>query len=269
VKCIRPVVSIGAPGHATANGLPMADFTAPMRAGVGSSVVPRGRNTMVFARICAASMALLFLAAPAAADGAPAPVLATTDTPTDPAGFEWLSENGRTALADAIAKHRSGEIFAYVFAGGPGGDYWAYRSAASGKALFSLDDLARKALQSCEFFSRAPCFVLSVNGNDARDATGGLPLQPSMLAGQPETFDAARVPFVALSDHALLAAYPSEPKAKVLVVTVNAGWLWRTGANIFEAAATAFADCQKTYPGQACILYAVNSRVVFAPGGPY
>jgi hypothetical protein len=216
-----------------------------------------------------AALALALLGGAALAAGGAAPIVVAGDTPTDPAKFEWLSENGRTALADAIAKHKAGEVVAYVFAGSPGGDFWAYRSAATDRQLFSLEDLARKALQSCEFFSRAPCFVVSVNGNDARDQSGGLPVQPSMLAGQPETYDAAQVPFVPLSDHTLLAGYTAEPRAKVLVVTPTAGWLWRTGANIFEATATAFADCQKTYPNQPCILYAVNSRVVFLPGGPY
>jgi hypothetical protein len=222
-------------------------------------------------RIIPAILALALPAGPASAVDAslPAPILVMTDTPTDPARFEWLSEGARTALADAIAKHKAGEIFAFVFAGASGGDYWAYRFAANDKALFGVDDLARQALQACEFVRRAPCLIVSINGNDARDAAGGLPAQPSLLAGQPAEFDAARVPFVAMNDRTLLAAYSAEPKAKVLVLTVNAGWLWRTGANLFEAAATAFADCQTTYPGQGCILYAVNQRVVFVPGGPY
>ena len=224
-----------------------------------------------FTRVFPAMLALALPAGPASADDAspPAPIVIMSDAPTDPARFEWLSEGGRTALPDAIAKHKSGEIFAFVFAGAAGGDYWAYRFAANDKVLFSVDDLARQALQACEFVRRAPCLVISINGTDARDAAGGLPVQPLMLAGQPAKFDAERGPFVGMSDRSLLAAYPAEPKAKVLVLTVNAGWLWRTGANIFEAAATAFADCQTTYPGQGCILYAVNDRVVFVPGGPY
>jgi hypothetical protein len=224
-----------------------------------------------FTRILPAILALALPAAAASAEDAspPAPVVIMTDAPTDPARFEWLSEGARTALADMVAKHKSGELFASVFAGAPGGDYWAYRFAADDKALFGVDDLARQALQACEFVRRAPCLIVSINGNDARDAAGGLPAQPSLLAGQPVEFDAERVPFVAMNDRLLLAAYPAEPKAKVLVLTINAGWLWRTGANIFEAAATALADCQTTYPGQGCILYAVNDRVVFVPGGPY
>lgn len=224
-----------------------------------------------FTRVFPAILALALPAAPALADDAspPAPIVIMTDTPADPARFEWLSEGARAALADVVAKHKAGELFASVFVGAPGGDYWAYRFAASDRALFGVDDLARQALQACEFVRRAPCLIVSINGMEARDAAGGLPAQPSLLAGQPVVFDAARVPFVAMNDRTLLAAYPAEPKAKVLVLTVNAGWLWRTGANIFEAVATGLADCQTTYPGQGCILYAVNDRVVFVPGGPY
>ena len=215
-----------------------------------------------------AIVAAALTAAPASADER-APILMMTDTPTDPAKFAWLNDGARAALGDAIAQYKAGSLFAFVFAGGPGGDFWAYRSAASDTVPFSIDDLARQALQSCEFVRRAPCLIVSVNGNDARDSGGGLPVQPSLLADQPEEFDPGRVPFVGMTDQGLLAAYPAEPKAKVFVITVNAGWLWRTGNNIFEAAAKGLTDCQTTYPGQLCILYAVNSRVVFEAGGPF
>ena len=185
------------------------------------------RASSRFTRIFPAILALALPAGLASADDAapPAPIVIMTETPTDPARFEWLSEGARTALADVVAKHKSGELFASVFVGASGGDYWAYRFADNDKALFGIEDLARQALQACEFVRRAPCVIVSINGMDARDAAGGLPSQPSLLAGQPAEFDAARVPFVAMNDRSLLAAYPAEPKAKVLVLTITAGWL--------------------------------------------
>ncbi|MEX0852912.1 MAG: hypothetical protein WD036_06475 [Bauldia sp.] len=197
------------------------------------------------------------------------PIVAMGEVDTDPAQYGWLSENTRKALGEAIAQYKSGAAVALVFAGAPGGDFWAYRSAAKGTDLFNIGDLARQALESCEYFARSPCFIVSINGKDARAADGGLPEQPSQLADQPETFDAGRVPFVPLADQRLLQAYRAETRPRVLVVTPTGGWLWRSGDNLFAATAQGFTDCQTTYPNQICLLYAVNNRVVFTAGGPY
>jgi hypothetical protein len=109
---------------------------------------------------------------------------------------------------------------------------------------------------------------VSINGFDARDASGGLPVQPTMLANQPATFDANRVPFLSARDRQAVRSYSAEARAKVLVVTVQGGWLWRAGDDLFAATATANTDCTATYPNQICLLYAVNDRVVFKPGAP-
>jgi hypothetical protein len=205
----------------------------------------------------------------AAAQDGRAPVIVIGEQDVDPAQIAWLSENGRKALAAAIEQLQSGTIAAFVFAGSPAGDFWAYRSAAKASDPYSLSNLAHLALQSCEFFAKSPCYIASVSGKDGRDANGSLPQQPAQLIRPPAAFDASRIPFVSPADQRTLQAYGAETKARVLVLTVTAGWLWRAADNVFLAAATAFADCQKMYPNQTCVLYAVNDRVVFDPRGPY
>jgi len=221
-------------------------------------------------RSCLIAMALAVPVAPALAQRPPeAPFIVMNDVDIDPAAYQWLSQEARDALAGANGKLKSGELKAFVFAGHPGGNYWAMRGAATGSDLFNIADLARQALQACEFYAHSSCFVVSINGKEARDSEGGLLAQPAQLTDQARRFDASRVPFLSMAEQRKVASYAAETKPKVLVITATAGWLWRTGDNVFAAAAKAYADCQSTYPDLTCILYAVNDRVVFSPDGPY
>ena len=198
----------------------------------------------------------------------PEPIIAIGTTDIDPTKYDWLTDQGRKALADSVGQVKSGSLHASVFAAGPGGEYWSYRSAPKATDLFDLGDLARQALQSCQFYARFPCFIVAINGKEARDANGGIPIQPSQLIEQPAAFDAATIPFLTVTDQRLLEGYGAEPKAKVMVITPSGGWLWRTGDTVFAAMATADTDCKKNYPNDTCIVYAVNNRVVYVPGAP-
>lgn len=205
----------------------------------------------------------------AAADPIPSPVIAVGTADVDPTKYDWLSDEARKTLTDAIQQLKSGSIVAMVFAGAPGGNFWSYRTATKPTDSFNIADLARQALQACAYFSNTSCYIVSINGKEARDASGGLPDQPWLFSDAPALFDASLVPFVTMDDHNLLRAYSSETKPKVLVITPAGGWLWRTGDTLFSATATGLTDCQKANPNSTCLLYAVNDRVVFHLGGPY
>ncbi|HZP21725.1 MAG TPA: hypothetical protein VFB16_16155 [Bauldia sp.] len=221
-----------------------------------------------------AALALATAAGGASADerwhhGPAAPVIVAGTAEINPAAYDWVSDAGRQALTDLAARFKAGSVAAYAFAAAPGGNFWSLRSAAKASEIYNLPDLARAALQSCEYFAHVPCFIVSISGKDARDANGGLPVQPVQLTDPPAEFDATAVPFVGSLDQNMLAGFGPERRPKALAITVNGGWAWRTGDNVPAAVAQTIADCQKAYPNQVCLLYAVNNRVVFTASGPY
>ena len=208
-------------------------------------------------------------AASGAEGPAPQPAVHVTNVATDPTHFGWISDDGRKALSTAIASHAGGMLYAFVFTAAPGGNFWNYESATQQTDFVSISDLARRSLETCEYFSNSPCYVVSVNGLDARDAAGGLEQQPYMLASQPTEFDPTRVPFVNATSWPQLRGYLTLTKAKALVVTYNGDWWWDTGSTVAGAVAAATADCQKASANNVCALYAVNNRVVFTANGPH
>ncbi len=216
----------------------------------------------------------IFIALPAlAAAGTPAfaqtppprPVLIMSNAMIDPQTLGWLADDGRKALANAIAQQKSGGFQAFVFAGAPGGDAWSYRSTNKATDFLSVEELARAALQVCQFFENGPCYIVSINGHDARDTFGGYPDQPDFLAGQHGTFAATKIPFITDTDQMSAASYASQTSPRAFVITPSGYWLWRTGKTVFDAIAAAYTDCEKGASGQVCVLYAVNDRVVFEP----
>jgi len=196
----------------------------------------------------------------------PQPVLVMNSTMVDPQTLGWLADDGRKALASAIAQQKSGGLYAFVFVGAPGGDAWSYRSTNKAADFLSVEELARAALQVCQFFENGPCYIISINGHDARDTFGGYPDQPDFLADQHGIFAATKIPFVTDTDQMTAASYATQTSPRAFVLTPNGYWLWRTGKTVFDAIAAAYTDCQKGAPGQVCVLYAVNDRVVFEPG---
>src|SRR5438128_2585731 len=79
----------------------------------------------------------------------------------------------------------------------------------------------------------------------------------------PTDFDAAKVPMMNNLDRNMLAGYGPERRPKAMFITVTGGWGWAVGDNLGAAVAATIAQCQKNYPNVACLLYAVNNRVVF------
>jgi hypothetical protein len=194
-----------------------------------------------------------------------APILIRNAAMVDPASLP-LDDQGKKFLTDALANLASGTWLAHVVASSPDGKIWASGIATKGSPV-NIGDVARQALESCEFAnSNGPCVIFSIDGHDARDSDGAWPTQPRMLEVTPGVaFDAWRVPFVSLIDRSQIAkGYPLAAVPRAFVLSQYGGWSWNTGKTVFDAIATTFAACQKNYPGQTCILYAVNDNVVFA-----
>lgn len=206
----------------------------------------------------------LSAAAPGLAQSTNAPVvLVTGSTPLDAASL---------ALDDAAKKNLS----AYLGAAKPPGTLSVFVASADLKVSSyyvqaaglpgSIADTARVALELCEFSAKAPCLILSINGMDAREPGGGWPVQPKMLSYQPGSkLDVWTIPFSTEAFRANAANIPSQPFPIALVVTNAGGWTWAGGKDVFEAIATAGANCAKTYPTFSCILYSVNNTVVWTP----
>ena len=214
-----------------------------------------------------ASIALTFgREGPAGAQDAGArPVIVMSGTPTDPQKLAWIGDDARKALGDEIAAHKAGTLAAFVFVAAAGG-VWDGRTAAKPGDFASIEDLARIALQTCEFWHHVPCTIVSINGNDAVDATGTYPVQPRLLDDHPRSFEVSRIPFISADYQSQAAGYATMAGQRAFVVSPSDTFTWQSGKTAFDAIAAAYAACQKQDPSQLCLLYAVNSRVVFVPG---
>jgi len=191
------------------------------------------------------------------------PVIIISNTATDPQKLTWLSDDARKALSDDIAGHKAGTIADFVFVAA--GSVWQGRTVAKAGDFASVEDLARIALQACEFNRHAPCAIVSINGYDAVDATGTYPVQPRLLDEQPKSFEAARIPFLHADYQALAAKYAMAAGPRAFVLSASDTFAWETGKTVFDAIAAAYAGCQKADPTNQCVLYAINDRVVFVP----
>jgi hypothetical protein len=193
------------------------------------------------------------------------PVLIRNAAMVDPASLP-LDDQGKKYLTDALASLQAGNTIAHVMAATSDGKTWSNTAVSKGM-LVNLEDVARQTLESCEMSAiNGPCVIFSINGHDARDTDGGWPTQPRMLDVTPgAVFDAWKIPFVSLSDRSLISkGYSLAAAPRALVLSQFGGWTWNAGKTVFEAIDTSFATCQKNYPGQTCVLYAVNNNVVFA-----
>jgi hypothetical protein len=177
-----------------------------------------------------------------------------------------LDKDGQASITSAISQLKSGSLLAYVMATTPDGKIWA--TATGTKGYFSsVSDVARMALESCEFIADlGPCIIMSINGHSSQYSDGGWPTQPASLTVDPGAkLDPQTIPFVALQDRSQIATgYPAAANPKALVITESGGWVWNPGKTVFEAISKSYAACQKSYPNDTCILYAVNNNVVFS-----
>src|SRR5208282_1061247 len=135
------------------------------------------------------------------------PDLTKTDTPFDPAKVANLPDAAKTAVAQAIKQMKAGDLAGFVFAASPDMKVWTLKAAPKAAPDFSLADLARTTLESCEASLGEPCAIVTINGFDTRLKSGGWAKQPAMLFRRASDFDSSVVPFIPASARTQIAAY--------------------------------------------------------------
>jgi hypothetical protein len=208
----------------------------------------------------AAVAALGAAAATAQSTNAP-PVIKITQTPADAKTLPWINDEVR-AYADTLAKDfAAGANAGYVLAAAPTGN-WGSRISLPTAPQASVADIARQALETCEYFYTAPCRIIAINGMATRLPDGGWSEQPAMLRGGGGRFDRAEVPFVPEQDRAALRGYGPSPAPKALAMTTEGYWSYSNAASEGEAIAEAIKNCEGEPKARTCFVYAVNDWVV-------
>jgi hypothetical protein len=224
------------------------------------SILPVPRLSLGAAMIVSC---LACLSSPCAAQSTNAkPDLTKGDSPLDPVKLS-LPDAAKKVVTQAQADMKAGKLAGFVFAASPDMKVWAINAAAKDAAKYDPVDLARTALEGCEFGLGAPCAILSIDGLDTRGKNGLWAKQPAMLNVRPSDFDSTALPFVAAAVRSQTADYGKATGARAFAVTTGGGWLWRSGPNVAEAINRTMTDCAAQFHNGPCILYAVNGRVVF------
>jgi hypothetical protein len=196
------------------------------------------------------------------------PIIVITQKPVDPTAYSWLDPNAVKALKSDVDQIKAGSIKDFVMAAAPG-KAWTTRFIDEKGSLVSIEELARQTVEECEYFnSGAPCFIVSINGEDGREANGVLPLQPRLLSGIPKKYDSGRVPFLTIDGKHQLASYARSASPKALIVSIHGWWQWNSGSTTLDAIDKDQTSCQKHLAGDkddVCLLYAVDDMVVFNP----
>ena len=191
------------------------------------------------------------------------PIVIQNTNPVDLATLP-LNDDNKKLLQGTIDQLKAGTYLNSIFVSSANGALTTYYSSVP-TLRTGLAETARVALEICEYFAKAPCIILAVNGHDARDANGDWPVQPKMLDYDPGSkLDVWRTPFNSQINRTFAGTLPDLPSPEVVVVSTAGGWTSSSGKSIFEAIDTALANCQKTYPNNVCILYSVNGRIVMA-----
>jgi hypothetical protein len=202
-------------------------------------------------------------AGPAAAQSTNAkPVLSITDVPLDPAQLPWLSEETRNYVADVARQFQSGQITAFVIAAAPNGNYGVRTAYAGNTVEPSLSDMARGALEHCEYYYLLPCRIVAINNRATQDETGSWAEQPFMLSPEPARFDYSKVPFLSEAGRRALRDYAGAASPKALAISDNGYWAWKTGSTASDAITLALAECKTGNSNYDCMLYSLNNVVV-------
>jgi hypothetical protein len=193
-----------------------------------------------------------------------APDLTMNQSAVDPSTLT-IPDDAKKALSDDLQQLKSGQLSGLALAVSASGKTWSLSTSDKSTPVYSIVDLARVALERCQYWYGAPCAILSINGHDTQLPGGGWAAQPNMLFKAPGVFDANTVPFIHTDDRAQLASYGSLAGNRALVLTADGAWLYRSADTIQKAIDQAENDCSTSNKGSTCILYAVNDRVVFEP----
>jgi hypothetical protein len=136
---------------------------------------------------------------------------------------------------------------------------------AAEESSATADDVARIALQRCEWQSGGSCILYARNDSlSAADAAGDSPIHPPTLA-RAGRVDPALVPFIRDDQRAEVAHYLrlSGPKALALAPDSEALGIGR-GPTEEVARAEALAQCKSR--GAACVIYAEGEQITLAEG---
>jgi hypothetical protein len=235
-----------------------------MNAGRGdrprAALLHRGVIAMRAQVIFAAVLSLLPFTASADATNAPIN-LTLPGEPFDATKVTWLAQDALNLLTTYHNDFVAGKTTGYAFAASPFG-YYGIRQGFPGGAKMQTVELARGALEQCEWWNGMPCYLIGVNGIVPRDANGDYLAQPHMLDPEPKAFDYARVPFVRDSERRQLRDYYYLGGNKALALSDNGIWAYRSSDTIAGAVTDAMAGCKEATGGYDCNLYAVNRMLV-------
>jgi hypothetical protein len=213
-------------------------------------------------RSCLVAALLLLAPAAAFADSTNAPVnLAPSTVPFDPAKVTWLSPENLQKVTTAYQDFLAGKYSIFVLAGSPYGAY-GMRLVQPEGVQHTVPDMARAALEECEWVYGMPCYLLAVNGVVPLDENGAYLEQEQMLDPEPAMFDYARVPFVTSYNRRVLRDYQILRTKRALAVSPSGAFAYQEGQTLSEVVAGAMAACNETAGAELCDLYALNSVVV-------
>lgn len=120
------------------------------------------------------------------------------------------------------------------------------------------DDVARLAVQRCEYESGGACLLYARNLNLTAASASGLPAMQSPLLARAGRLTAQTTPFIRDAQRGEIAAYLAQPGPKALALS--------PGSEIIGTGATpaaALARCQAQGAGD-CVAYADGDRIVLA-----
>lgn len=120
------------------------------------------------------------------------------------------------------------------------------------------DDVARLAVQRCEYESGGACVLYARNLNLTAASASGLPVMQAPLLARAGRLTAATTPFIRDAQRGEIAAYLAQPGPKALALSPS-GEIIGTGAT----PAAALARCQSQGAGD-CVAYAEGDRIVLA-----
>lgn len=123
------------------------------------------------------------------------------------------------------------------------------------------EDVARIALQLCEWQSAGACVLYARNDGLAASGPAGFPpLHPPMLV-RDGRFDPAFVPFIRDDQRKSLDSYLARTGAKALALgPANEAFAIGTGADPASARQAALTACERQ--GNTCVIYAEGDRIV-------
>lgn len=188
--------------------------------------------------------------------------MAVSTTPYDASKTPWVDDASRASIVGLQQQFQAGEYTTFILAVGPSGN-WGYRVLAPDSYTPpNPTDLARMALEQCEWGYLMPCYLVAVNGMSAKDPVLGYLPQPQMLDPAPKRFDYTAIPFVAEVDRRNLRQYLYSASPKAMAVATGGYWAYDTGATSQEAITKVMDSCKAGNSGQDCTLYALNNFVV-------